>query len=104
MIACLGETTGENALWNILDTMQASEEGRRILSDKPRINTMTVDLNRLESLPSDSFGAAYVKFLTDNVSFNQFVLSLRRCLGLARCVTDKEFYSMYVCFNIYMYT
>lgn len=68
MIACLGETTGENALWNILDTMQASEEGRRILVDKPRINTKTIDLNALQALPSDSFGFAYAKFLKDNVS------------------------------------
>lgn len=68
MIACLGETTGENALLNILDTMQASEEGRRILVEKPRINTKTIDLKSLEALPSDSFGFAYAKFLKDNVS------------------------------------
>ncbi|EDW17813.1 ubiquinone biosynthesis protein COQ4 homolog, mitochondrial [Drosophila mojavensis] len=66
MIACLGETTGENALLNILDTMQASEEGRRILVEKPRINTKTIDLKSLEALPSDSFGFAYAKFLKDN--------------------------------------
>lgn len=76
MIACLGETTGECALWNILDTMEESEEGRRILTEKPRINTQTVDLNRLETLPPDSFGATYVKFLKDNVSFNQIDASL----------------------------
>ncbi|EDV97003.1 ubiquinone biosynthesis protein COQ4 homolog, mitochondrial [Drosophila grimshawi] len=66
MIACLGETTGENALWNILDTMQASEEGRRILVEKPRINTRTIDLKRLEAMPPDTFGATYAKFLKDN--------------------------------------
>ncbi|KAM8709095.1 hypothetical protein ACLKA7_015981 [Drosophila subpalustris] len=66
MIACLGETTGENALWNILDTMQSSEEGRRILAEKPRINTQTIDFNRLETLPPDTFGATYAKFLKDN--------------------------------------
>ncbi|EDW79951.2 uncharacterized protein Dwil_GK18052 [Drosophila willistoni] len=66
MIACLGETTGEGALWNILDTMEASEEGQRILIDKPRIHTSTIDFKRLETLPPDTFGAAYVKFLKDN--------------------------------------
>ncbi|KAH8398771.1 hypothetical protein KR222_003126 [Zaprionus bogoriensis] len=66
MIACLGETTGEYALLSILDTMEASEEGRRILADKPRISSMTVDLNHLETLPPDTFGATYVKFLKDN--------------------------------------
>ncbi|ALC44974.1 CG32174 [Drosophila busckii] len=66
MIACLGETTGEEALLNILDSMQASEEGRRILAEKPRINTTTIDFKRLEALPADSFGATYAKFLKDN--------------------------------------
>ncbi|KAH8360319.1 hypothetical protein KR200_001869, partial [Drosophila serrata] len=66
MIACLGETTGEGALLNILDTMQASEEGQRIMADKPRIHTSTIDFKRLETLPPDTFGAVYVKFLKDN--------------------------------------
>ncbi|KAH8285963.1 hypothetical protein KR054_000060, partial [Drosophila jambulina] len=66
MIACLGETTGEGALLNILDTMQASEEGQRIMADKPRIHTSTIDFKRLEALPPDTFGAVYVKFLKDN--------------------------------------
>ncbi|EDW69045.1 ubiquinone biosynthesis protein COQ4 homolog, mitochondrial [Drosophila virilis] len=66
MIACLGETTGESALWNILDSMQATEEGRRILKDKPRINTKTIDFKRLEALPPNTFGATYAKFLKDN--------------------------------------
>ncbi|KQS44047.1 uncharacterized protein Dere_GG15811, isoform B [Drosophila erecta] len=63
MIACLGETTGEDALWTILDSMQASEEGQRIMADKPRIHTSTIDFKYLETLPPDTFGAAYVKFL-----------------------------------------
>lgn len=73
MIACLGETTGEGALENILDTMQATEEGQRIMAEKPRIHTSTIDFKHLESLPADSFGAAYVKFLKDNVS-NRMIL------------------------------
>ncbi|KAH8366042.1 hypothetical protein KR093_008604 [Drosophila rubida] len=66
MIACLGETTGENALWNILDSMESCEEGRRILAEKPRINTQTIDFKCLEALPPDTFGATYAKFLKDN--------------------------------------
>ncbi|KAH8300488.1 hypothetical protein KR018_008668 [Drosophila ironensis] len=66
MIACLGETTGEDALENIMDTMQASAEGQRILADKPRIHTSTIDFTHLEKLPANTFGAAYVKFLKDN--------------------------------------
>lgn len=67
MIACLGETTGEQALQNILHTMKSSEEGQRILQQKPRINTRTVDIKRLRQLPDSTFGRAYVKFLDDNV-------------------------------------
>lgn len=68
MIACLGETTGNNALQNILQTMKESEEGSQILIERPRINSGIIDLNALEKLPSDTFGYAYKKFLNDNVS------------------------------------
>lgn len=67
MIAALGETTGERALQNILLTMKSSEEGQRILLQKPRINTRTVNIERLRQLPENTFGRAYVKFLDDNV-------------------------------------
>lgn len=67
MIACLGETTGEGALQNILQVMQSSKEGREILKEKPRINTKTVNLKELKSLPEDTFGHHYYKFLEDNV-------------------------------------
>ncbi|XP_058981907.1 ubiquinone biosynthesis protein COQ4 homolog, mitochondrial isoform X2 [Musca domestica] len=66
MIACLGETTGEHALQQILHTMRASDEGQRILQQKPRINTRTVNLERLRQLPDNTFGRAYVQFLDDN--------------------------------------
>lgn len=68
MIACLGETTGENALCSILQDMKASEEGQLILKEKPRINTKTVNLNDLKSMDVESFGHHYYKFLEDNVS------------------------------------
>lgn len=67
MIACLGETTGVQALENILQQMKSCEEGQRILQHKPRINTRTVDIERLRQLPENTFGRAYVKFLDDNV-------------------------------------
>lgn len=70
MIAALGETTGERALQNILLTMKSSEEGQRILSHKPRINTRTINIERLRQLPDNTFGRAYVKFLDDNVRKN----------------------------------
>jgi ubiquinone biosynthesis protein COQ4 len=68
MIACLGETTGKEALYKILQIMKSSDEGQEILREKPRINTKTVNLDELKNLPNDTFGHHYFKFLDDNVS------------------------------------
>lgn len=68
MIACLGETTGIETLQSLLQLMKNSPEGIQILTDKPRINSATIDLNALGTLPTDTFGYAYKKFLDDNVS------------------------------------
>lgn len=73
MIACLGETTGTQALQNILNLMRNSPEGNRILSDRPRINSHAIDLDALGKLPIDTFGYAYKKFLDDNVSISIFI-------------------------------
>ncbi|XP_052862095.1 ubiquinone biosynthesis protein COQ4 homolog, mitochondrial [Anopheles cruzii] len=66
MIACLGETTGREALENIKHLMEANEEGRQILLEKPRINTRTVDMEALERLPENTFGHLYVTFMKEN--------------------------------------
>ncbi|XP_058121382.1 ubiquinone biosynthesis protein COQ4 homolog, mitochondrial [Anopheles ziemanni] len=66
MIACLGETTGREALENMQYLMQNSEEGQQILREKPRINTRTVDMEGLKQLPPNTFGYNYVKFMEDN--------------------------------------
>lgn len=68
MIACFGETTGLSALQNMLHTMKESEEGTQILFDRPRINTTTVDIAALGSMPANTLGFHYKKFLDDNVS------------------------------------
>lgn len=68
MIACLGETTGIKSLQHTLDMMKASVEGTQILLHKPRINTTTVDIDALGSLPENTLGFCYNKFLNDNVS------------------------------------
>lgn len=67
MIACLGETTGVQALENILKVMKNNEEGMQILCDKPRINSIDIDLIKLSQLPNTTFGYYYSKFLNDNV-------------------------------------
>lgn len=67
MIACLGETTGTNALARCRQLMKSTSEGQRILAQKPRINTSTVDLSYLKDLPPGTVGRTYRDFLDDNV-------------------------------------
>ncbi|XP_076248701.1 UDP-sugar transporter sqv-7 [Calliopsis andreniformis] len=69
MIACLGETTGANALSYCHQQMLATAEGRRILDEKPRIFSSTVDLDALKCLPEGTVGRTYREFLdVNNVS------------------------------------
>ncbi|THU80726.1 Coq4-domain-containing protein [Dendrothele bispora CBS 962.96] len=63
MISALGETTAGPALPRLRDAMLQSPEGRRILKDRPRINTKTVDLNALSKLSEGTFGRTYVSWL-----------------------------------------
>ncbi|KAH9970570.1 ubiquinone biosynthesis protein Coq4 [Lactifluus volemus] len=63
MVAALGETTAGPVLPRLLDHMLESEEGRRILKERPRINTSTVDMATLARLPENTFGHAYVTWL-----------------------------------------
>lgn len=66
MIACLGETTGGDALIRMREKMEGSKEGREILKDKPRINSATVDLKKLSQLPEGTIGKVYTDFLQSN--------------------------------------
>ncbi|XP_033332177.2 ubiquinone biosynthesis protein COQ4 homolog, mitochondrial [Megalopta genalis] len=66
MIACLGETTGSEALVHCRQQMLATAEGRRILDEQPRISTATVDLDALKRLPKGTVGRTYREFLDAN--------------------------------------
>lgn len=66
MIACLGETTGTNALVHCHRQMKNTAEGQRILAQKPRVNTSTVDLSYLRDLPPGTVGRTYRDFLDNN--------------------------------------
>uniref|UniRef100_A0A6G1S8P0 Ubiquinone biosynthesis protein COQ4 homolog, mitochondrial n=1 Tax=Aceria tosichella TaxID=561515 RepID=A0A6G1S8P0_9ACAR len=66
LVADFGETTGHLALKWMHERMLADEEGRRILSEKPRLRSDTVDYERLKSLPENTFGYHYSRFYTDN--------------------------------------
>jgi ubiquinone biosynthesis protein COQ4 len=63
MVAACGETTAGSTLVKLRDIMLQSLEGRRILKEMPRINSQTLDLEKLRSLPENTFGRAYVGWL-----------------------------------------
>lgn len=67
MVAVFGETTGYLALQKLHKIMLADSEGNLILEDKPRINSQTIDIEKLGELPEDTFGYTYYQFLVDNV-------------------------------------
>ncbi|XP_038045323.1 ubiquinone biosynthesis protein COQ4 homolog, mitochondrial-like [Patiria miniata] len=66
MIASLGEVTGHYALQRLQDKMLADSEGTQILDERPRINTRTVDMDWLASLPLGTLGREYVDFMKRN--------------------------------------
>lgn len=51
----------------MLEKMLDSEEGREILRLKPRINSKTVDLEKLKTYPEGTLGKIYSDFLVRNV-------------------------------------
>ena len=63
MVAAAGETTIGPVLPRMRDHMLASPEGRRILKQRPRINSTTVDLAALARLPENTLGRTYVTWL-----------------------------------------
>lgn len=62
MVAVNGEITGSSALRSIRDKMLKHPEGSRILLDRPRINTKTVDFDRLLTLDPESLGYLYASY------------------------------------------
>ncbi|KDN41065.1 Coq4-domain-containing protein [Tilletiaria anomala UBC 951] len=63
MIAVLSEVSGQAFLPKLRDQMLQSDEGRRLLIQRPAINSETVDMNYLRSLKEGTFGKAYVDWL-----------------------------------------
>ncbi|KAI0787599.1 coenzyme Q biosynthesis protein Coq4-domain-containing protein [Fomes fomentarius] len=63
MVAALGDLTSGPVLPRLRDRMLESPEGRQILKERPRINSETLDMNKLALLPEGTFGNAYVTWL-----------------------------------------
>jgi ubiquinone biosynthesis protein COQ4 len=64
MIAALGEATASPFFIDKLrDTMLSDPTGRRILREKPRITSTTLDIEKLRSMPDNTLGREYARWL-----------------------------------------
>lgn len=64
LIAACGETSATPYFaYRLRDAMLSSPVGRRILRERPRITSTTLDLERLRSLPPNTVGATYAAWL-----------------------------------------
>ncbi|KAK2764766.1 coenzyme Q biosynthesis protein Coq4 [Colletotrichum kahawae] len=64
LIAAVGEATATPYfIYRLRDAMLADPTGRRILRDRPRMTSTTLNLARLRQLPENSVGRAYVGWL-----------------------------------------
>ena len=61
LVGALGETTGGPALRRMRDRMRATESGRRVLVERPRVTAAAV--GRAWDLPPHTFGGAYARFM-----------------------------------------
>ncbi|TFY83418.1 hypothetical protein EWM64_g604 [Hericium alpestre] len=63
MVAAVGDTTSGPVLPILRDRMLRKRRGRRILKERPRVNSSTVDMQKLAQLPEGTFGRTYVSWL-----------------------------------------
>lgn len=64
MVAALGEATASPLFINRLrDTMLSDATGRRILRNKPRITSTSLDVGKLRQLPNNTIGQEYARWL-----------------------------------------
>ncbi|KAL0937950.1 coenzyme Q biosynthesis protein Coq4 [Colletotrichum truncatum] len=64
LIAAVGETTATPYfIYRLRDAMLADPTGRRILRERPRMTSTSLNLERLRQLPENSVGRAYVGWL-----------------------------------------
>ncbi|XP_060073523.1 ubiquinone biosynthesis protein COQ4 homolog, mitochondrial-like [Ylistrum balloti] len=66
MVATLGEVSGAMAIKRLKEKMEEDPVGRLILEEQPVINTDTVSIEYLGSLPKGTLGKEYWKFLSKN--------------------------------------
>lgn len=65
-VAIIGDLTSVTCLKNIRRIMLEDEVGRRILRERPVVNSKNIDLEALKDYPVSTFGNAYYRFLKVN--------------------------------------
>lgn len=64
MVAVLGETTSNRQLPKMREALlKGDEEGRRLLRERPRLTSESIDVERLRGMEQGTFGGAYVEWL-----------------------------------------
>jgi ubiquinone biosynthesis protein COQ4 len=62
----LGEALNASRIPEVLDRIAADPAGKRLLDERPRIDTTHVDFDALRALPDGTLGREYTRFLDAN--------------------------------------
>ncbi|WFD33555.1 Ubiquinone biosynthesis protein [Malassezia cuniculi] len=66
LLTVLTQTSSMPVIARLLEQMRSTHEGRRLLITRPSLNSATVDLDELKSLPDGTFGREWVSWLAAN--------------------------------------
>src|SRR4051812_26910415 len=65
-VLVFSQAVNARALRRAADGFMATDAGRRLLAEQPRIDRAHVDFDALRALPEGTLGREYVRFLEDN--------------------------------------
>jgi ubiquinone biosynthesis protein COQ4 len=66
LVFVLGEAVNRTAFPRVKALFERDPDGRRVLTDRPELDSRRVDLDALARLPDGTLGREYVRFLRDN--------------------------------------
>jgi len=65
-VATLGDISAQKILPRLRLRLRLHPEGRHVLSRRPVVDDSAVPLEKLRSLPSNTFGHAYARFMDEH--------------------------------------
>lgn len=66
LLSMLTQVSSGPSLAHLLESMRSTESGRRLLIERPSVNSETVDVDYLASLERGKFGREWIEWLKDN--------------------------------------